>query len=115
MLQSGFKFVIRMVKQARSQSNPRRKPPVRRATSPTTAENQAWRDIFSAKFHPATVTKGPPKKSLNVGKKDASYTIASGKRLGGFLVFPSSYAPEVKGWLVWLLGGGCCNGIRPFF
>ncbi len=55
------------------------------------------------------------KKDLNITQKRASYIVASGKRLGGFLVFPSSYAPEVKGWLVWLLGGGRCNGVRPFF
>src|SRR5271157_2605953 len=55
------------------------------------------------------------KKNLNIRQKCASYITASVKRLGGFLVFPSSHAAEVKGWLVWLLGGGRCNGVRPFF
>jgi hypothetical protein len=43
------------------------------------------------------------------------YLQASDMRLGGFLVFPSSCNSEVKGWLVWLLGAGRCNGVRPFF
>jgi hypothetical protein len=36
-------------------------------------------------------------------------------KLDGFLVFPSGCNFEVKGWLVWLLGAGRCNGDRPFF
>jgi hypothetical protein len=51
---------------------------------------------------------------LNNSKKNASYIIASEKRPDGFLVFPAGHTPEVKGWLVWLLGGGHCNGVRPF-
>src|SRR5208283_4343997 len=40
---------------------------------------------------------------------------ASDMRLNGFLVFPFSCKSGVKGWLVWLLGAGRCNGVRPFF
>ena len=40
---------------------------------------------------------------------------ASDMRLNGFLVFPFSCSSGVKGWLVWLLGAGRCNGVRPFF
>ena len=36
-------------------------------------------------------------------------------KLSGFLVFPLGDKSEVKGWLVWLLGAGRCNGVRPFF
>ena len=53
-------------------------------------------------------------KVLNIFKNEASDIIASGKRPDGFLVFPAGHTPEVKGWLVWLLGGGHCNGVRPF-
>jgi hypothetical protein len=55
------------------------------------------------------------KKDLNIFLKQGVISIALGKRPDGFLVFPFGYTPEVKGWLVWLLGGGRCNGVRPFF
>ena len=45
----------------------------------------------------------------------SQYIQASDMRLDGFLVFPFSCSSEVKGWLVWLLGAGRCNGVRPFF
>ena len=40
---------------------------------------------------------------------------ASEMRPIGFLVFPVGCDSGVKGWLVWLLGAGRCNGVRPFF
>jgi hypothetical protein len=55
------------------------------------------------------------KKVLNKKIKHESYITASDQRPDGFLVFPAGHTPEVKGWLVWLLGGGHCNGVRPFF
>jgi hypothetical protein len=54
------------------------------------------------------------KKDLNTSLKSGVICIASGKRPDGFLVFPPGYTPEVKGWLVWLLEGERCNGVRPF-
>jgi len=55
------------------------------------------------------------KKELNTLLKSGVIFTASGKRPDGFLVFPPGYTLEVKGWLVWLLGGERCNGVRPFF